>query len=199
MTDLNAPLEWEIFHSGTYKDVLGRDITFDENALDEICKNYYNLAEYIKPPLKLGHSDKQIFAQPDGQPSLGWVQGLKRIGPKLVASVVGIPQVVRDAIQAGRFKRVSAEFHLNFAKHSYEKNLNTGVKGRVLEAVALLGAELPQVPNLEDITAYLDMSTPSANYLCASFPFRSATEDRFVPQYEPAPVRLSTPEPEALK
>src|SRR5262249_3366901 len=119
-----------------------------------------SLNTLVKPPLKLGHSETQIFAQADGQPALGWISDLKRVDNKLMAFASDVPQVVRDAIKAGRFRRCSSEFHLNFGNSSYEKNHKTGVQGKVLEAVALLGADLPQVASLADLTTYL--STPKA-------------------------------------
>jgi hypothetical protein len=143
----------EVFATGTYQTLAGTDVTFTTADLDEIVANFAALREHIKPPLKFGHGP-QAMAQPAGQMALGWVAALERQGDKLLAHVAEMPPIVRKAIKAGRWKRVSAELLLAFEKTPWAKNI-TGVSGKVLEAVSLLGADPPQVTNLADLQTYL--------------------------------------------
>jgi hypothetical protein len=116
---------------------------YSESDLQDIADNFNALADNVKPPVKLGHAWKE------GQPALGWVKTLKRIGSKLVATLTDVPQIVYDAIQAGRYKRVSSEIYWNY-KSKAGKTYNY-----VLKAVALLGADIPAVSDLKDLAAYL--------------------------------------------
>lgn len=168
--------EIEIFSTGSYAAQNGREVAFTEADLDAIVANYAALAEYLRPPLKAGHSTSQILAnQTDGDPALGWVAGLQRRGSKLVATVADMPAVVRDAIAAGRYRRVSAELLLDWGKTAWERNLKTGVTGPVLEGVALLGADLPQVANLADLQTYLTAEPgPDVERVAATRPLAEA-------------------------
>ena len=140
-------LEVEVFAAGHHAGV-----DFTDAHLDQIVTNFNRLREYVKPPVKLGHSDNQILSgQTDGDPALGWVSGLRRQGGKLLASVRAIPTVLRDAIRAGLYRRVSSELYPKWEGTSWEGNLHTGTTGPVLSAVAFLGAQVPEVKNLEDL------------------------------------------------
>ena len=118
---------------------------YTSEDLDEIADNFNQLADLIKPPLKLGHNGKQekeILR--DGQPALGWVENVRRMGEKLVADFVQVPAVVYAAIMSGRYKRISPEI-MGKVKNRDRTFTN------VLWAVSLLGADVPAVKNLLDI------------------------------------------------
>ena len=132
----------EIFSTGKWN-----GDTYSESDLQDIVSNYNALAEAVKPPVKLGHAWKE------GQPALGWVKKLKLAGNKIVATLTDVPQIVYDAIKAGRYKRVSSEIYWNY-KSKAGKTYNY-----VLKAVALLGADIPAVSDLNDLTAYLSQIT----------------------------------------
>lgn len=113
--------------------------------LDDIADNFNRLSSLIKPPLKLGHNgaqEKETLR--DGQPALGWVENVRRMGEKLVADFVQVPAVVYAAISSGRYKRISPEIVFKLKNH--DQTYNT-----VLWAVSLLGADVPAVKNLLDI------------------------------------------------
>ena len=145
----NGPLrcfeiEAEIFSAGTWNGE-----TFTIADLNELAGNFARLKDELKPPLKLGHDGTQILAgQRDGDPALGWVSAVRVVGDKLVATFTGIPRVVLEAIRLGRYRRVSAELYFNL-RHRGQRI------GKALKAVALLGADLPAVTNLRDLSAYL--------------------------------------------
>lgn len=137
-------IEAEIFSVGQWN---GEH--FSEKDLEEIARNFQRLREVVKPPLKFGHDENQtLLGQRDGDPSLGWVQELRVRGGKLIATFAGVPAMVHEAIRKGRYRRVSAELYFNVRRKG--KKL-----GKVLKAVALLGADLPAVTNLKDLGAYL--------------------------------------------
>lgn len=153
----DATREVEILETGTHNGV-----PFTEADLDEMVANHAALAAYIKPPLKLGHSDAQILhGQKDGDPALGWVAGLRRVGSKLMATVADVPERLADLITKRRYRRVSSEVTLAFDKTGWEKNLHSGVRGKVLTGLALLGADLPAVATLEDLATLLASDTGS--------------------------------------
>ncbi|MDH4247411.1 MAG: hypothetical protein OEW39_06315 [Deltaproteobacteria bacterium] len=137
-------VEAEIFSVGEWNGE-----TFTEADLREIARNFQRLREYLKPPLKFGHDEDQtLLGQRDGDPALGWVAGVRVLGNRLLATFVGVPEVVYQAVKAGRYRRVSAEL--------YFKVWHKGrLLGKALKAVALLGADLPAVTNLRDLGAYL--------------------------------------------
>lgn len=99
----------------------------------------------FEPPLKLGHnSEQEKDLMKDGQPALGWVERIFRVGQKLVADFKEIPKAVFDAIESKSYKRVSSEIWFNYGS-------NGDKFPRVLKAVALLGADIPAVTNLKPI------------------------------------------------
>lgn len=134
----------EIFSSGTWNG----DKYTDED-LDAMITAFSNLQESVKPPVKLGHNEKQMK---DGNPALGWVKSLKRVGNKLIATLSQVPDVVYTAIKRGLYKRISSEIFWNY-KHDGK------TFKRVLAGVALIGADVPAVTNLKDLEAYLSQST----------------------------------------
>lgn len=142
--------EWacEIFSVGKWN---GDEYTKED--LQSLVANFNKLADKVKPPLKFGHRTGP------GQPALGWVKSLELLGNKVVAKIAEVPEVVYNAITEGRYKRVSSEIYWNF-QHSDGK-----VYDRVLKAVALLGADIPAVDDLADLTAYLDADDGSFDKL----------------------------------
>lgn len=137
----------EIFSVGTWN-----GDKYTDQDLEDIVRNFGILKDEYKPPIKLGHNEKQMK---DGNPALGWVVGLKKAGSKLIASFADVPDIVYRAIKSGRYKRISSEIYWNL-KHGGK------VFKRALAAVALLGADVPAVNNLADLEAYLTQSSGSS-------------------------------------
>jgi hypothetical protein len=129
----------EIFSSGTWNG----DV-YNERDLDAMVSAFHSLG--IKPPLKLGHDEAQKwFGQKDGAPALGWVANLRRFGKKLVADLVDVPDALHGMITSKRYRTKSAEVYWDY------KDGEGRIWPRVLRAVALLGADLPAVSNLQDL------------------------------------------------
>lgn len=135
----NDTIEAEIFAVGHWN---GRDYSIAD--LENIAANFRKYHDRIKPPLKLGHNEEH----PRGQPALGWIKDLYVNGQKLVARFAEVPEIVRTAIKKGLYRRISSELW-----QADDDSL-------ILKAVALLGADIPAVDNLEDLTVYFSAPKP---------------------------------------
>lgn len=132
----------EVFSPGVWG-----GLTWTLDDLDAMVRNFDALKDYVKPPLKLGHDDRP------GAPAYGWIERLEVAGKRLIAHVRDIPEALKAAVRAGRYRRVSSEIYPRWENTTAEKqNLRTGVTGPVLAAIAALGAEAPEVRDLRDIT-----------------------------------------------
>ncbi len=138
----------EVFSAGKYN---GDE--YSEADLDAMVSAYQELKGRLDPPLKLGHNDKQVdakeFERDDGKPALGWVENLRRVGKKLVADFVQVPQQVADWVKEGRYKKKSAEIYWGFKDGGKTYS-------RVLKAVALLGADTPANRDIASLQALYD-------------------------------------------
>lgn len=153
MADKLHEFDIEVFASGKWN-----GDTYTDDDLDTMVKAFSDLQGEIKPPVKLGHNDSQMKEiLKDGQPALGWVSRLRKAGSKLIATVTQVPDLVYQAIKAGRYKRVSSEIYWNYKKGGSTYN-------KVLAGVALLGADIPAVSTLADLEAYLAQSIREASF-----------------------------------
>lgn len=142
----------EIFSVGIWN---GHKYTIDD--LEEMVRADKSLSEHIKPPLKLGHNEKQPMK--DGMFSLGWVKpgSLSIQAGKLFATFSQVPDVIVRAIKKGLYKRVSSEIYWNY-------KASGKVYKRVLAGVALLGADIPAVSNLADLDKYLSQTPDGGSF-----------------------------------
>jgi hypothetical protein len=131
--------EREIFRTGTWN---GRKFTRQD--LDDIVSAASEVG--FKPPLKLGHAEKS------GDPAYGWVENIKRVGNRLIADFVDIPDELAAAIKERRFDNVSAEIFFNLRRGMEDGGAK--LFRRALKAVAILGAETPAVSNLKPLSAF---------------------------------------------
>jgi len=128
----------EIFAAGKWNG----DV-YTEKDLDSMVEAFSETREKLKPYLKLGHSTNQSLLQKDGLPSAGWITGLKRQGKKLLATIENIPEKIYNLIVNKAYGRVSSEIFWNL-------KLDDKSYSRALKAVALLGADTPEVHELND-------------------------------------------------
>ena len=135
----------EIFSTGIWN-----GDRYTQKDLDSMIENFDEVG--FEPPVKLGHNDEQTELK-DGQPALGYIDKIYKVGTKLVADFKELPKKVYEAIKRGNYKRVSSEIYWNY-------KANGSTFNRVLKAVALLGAEVPAVTNLQSIEGlYSNMGT----------------------------------------
>lgn len=116
---------------------------FTRKMLDQIVKAYDATKDSLQAPVKLGHNDEQALL--DGLPAAGWVTNLRRDGDRLVGDLEKVPAAVADLMAAGAYRTRSAELmpNLDVAGETYPL---------VFTGLALLGADLPAVQGLADIT-----------------------------------------------
>lgn len=131
----------EIFAVGKWN---GMDFTVAD--LNMIVTAFKMLGDNHKVPLKFGHNNEQ--AMTDGMPALGWVSGLRVAGDKLIADVTGIPDIVMSAMEKKLYRNVSVELDMDVTYKDQHYPI-------VLSGIALLGADIPAVNTLKDLTHYL--------------------------------------------
>lgn len=139
----------EIFSVGTWNG----DVYTAED-LDEMVKAFKAHQTTFKPPLKLGHDDKQELLQRDGYPAAGWIGNVYRQGEKLLADFIDIPNKIYELLEKGAYKNVSSEIY-------WDIEVNGTTYPRMLAGVALLGADVPAVLNLSDIMSYYEILAPA--------------------------------------
>lgn len=127
----------ELFKIGRWNGIL-----FKSTDLDAIFESFAALGLAGRVPLKFGHNDEQPLT--DGQPALGWVTRVYRQGDVLKGDFSDVPRVVHEAIKAGNYKFVSVELLRDVVAGGREY-------AWVLSAVALLGADIPAVSNLNEL------------------------------------------------
>ncbi|MCB2154883.1 hypothetical protein KQI84_08340 [bacterium] len=121
-----STLEVEIFRTGDY----GGKGRYDEAALDAIASDYN--ADLHEAPVTIDHTQSG--------PAQGWVQGLRRIGDRLVAILGRISPSLQQLLADGGYKKRSVELYRAFRE-----------TGRpYLKAVSFLGAAAPEVKGLAD-------------------------------------------------
>lgn len=138
---MSNELTAEVFAVGKWN-----GMNFEQADLNEIVAAFKKLGDNHKVPLKLGHNSDQPMT--DGHPALGWVSDVWVEGSKLMAKFSDVPDVMMKAIEKKLYKNVSIE-------------LDAGVQWKqdffkyVLSGVAILGADIPAVNVLADLTAYM--------------------------------------------
>jgi len=117
----------------------------------------------FKPPIKLGHAEKQEQLKAEeyrkifGAPSLGQIGRLYRRGQKLFADFINVPKHLAELISKKAYSRISAEIFWRFACDATGRTFD-----RVLKAVSLLGADCPAITSLKDIEALYQRTATSA-------------------------------------
>lgn len=124
-----------------------RGVGFTKTDLQEIADNTNQLIRegLHNPPGKLGHDDDQAFARESGLPATGWVESLHVVGDKLIARMKEVPSILMKAFREKLYRKISSEVYFDFAHPKTHKPM-----GKVLRAVAFLGADIPQVKGLAD-------------------------------------------------
>lgn len=177
-------------------DLPERGLAFTLTDLHEIVKNTTQLLKegLHNPPGKLGHDDDQAFARMSGLPATGWVERLRVVRDKLVADFTDVPIMLKNAIKKKLFRKISPEVYPNFHHPSTHQPM-----GKVLRAVAFLGADIPQVKGLAD---YMGEDRPEGAapqlydypggeyYAMGEIEIRIITPD---PEPEPLPVPVVIP------
>lgn len=126
-----------IFRAGTHRTVNGRVIAFSEEDLAATVAAYDPAVH--EAPVVVGHPKTD-------DPALGWVSGLKCVGLRLEADFRQLDPAFAEAVEAGRYKHVSAAFYAPDSPN----NPKPGVY--YLRHVGALGAVPPSVKGLGPLT-----------------------------------------------
>lgn len=162
----NKLYDIEVFKSGTHTDAAGNTNEWTDEDLNEIVKMYneQDNKEKHTAPLVLGHPK-------DNAPAYGWVESLKKVGNKIIASVTDLSEDIKADVKAGKYKKVSISLYAN----------------KLLRHVGLLGAVPPAVKGLADV------KFNDSNYSTYEF------EDSVPTTEDPAEVELKNAQNERAK
>ncbi|MFH5207568.1 hypothetical protein ACHIPZ_04960 [Antrihabitans sp. NCIMB 15449] len=139
----------EVLKLGTWHASTGQfDVTA---ALLEQIVEAHSAHVLRHPVLKLGHVDPRF----DGQPAVGYVDGLRVEGDTLLGDFVGVPKAFAD-IAATAYPDRSVECFWSFEDQAGK------TWPCVLTAVALLGAAAPAVSDLTSWQGIADLYTAAA-------------------------------------
>lgn len=136
----------ELFSVGKHTDSEGNTDVYTTKDLDDMVASFDELRATIRPRLKLGHDKTQKLLQEDGLPAAGWGTRLFRRGDILVGDFGEVPEKIHQLIKNGAYKKISSEVLWN-------ATINGKKYRRVLDAAALLGADLPALTCLADVVA----------------------------------------------
>jgi len=122
---------------------------------DIILKNMSAIPEKLgisyRIPLVVGHDEDGSWLKDSGYPAAGWLESVRKVGTKLVATVVDVPKKIAELIRARAYRTVSPEIYTNFG----------GKMGPALRRVALLGGQIPHIKTLDDVMAlYAELGEP---------------------------------------
>lgn len=111
---------------GPFTALSGEAVSITRDDLDAAVASFDPADRRV--PLVLGHPKLD-------DPAFGWLTEVKRDGDVLLARFGDVPEPVREAVDQGRYRNVSAKF----------------AKGWRLWHVGLLGAAQPAIPGLKEV------------------------------------------------
>lgn len=159
-----------IFRAGRHRTIDGRSVAFSEADLAAIAAAYD--AAVHEAPLVIGHPKTD-------DPAMGWVSGLKCVGLRLEADFRQMDPAFAEAVEAGRYKHVSAAFY------APDSPRNPKPGGYYLRHVGVLGAVPPAVKGLGPLTFAEDDTV-----------FLAFGEEETAPAEETPPADSPNTEPE---
>ena len=111
----------DICRAGTWQDLAGRAVRLDTDRLDRIVAAH---AAADPAPVVVGHPETDA-------PAYAWIEGLRRVGDRLQATLRDIAPAFREAVEAGLYSGRSI-----------------ALQGDTLRHVGFLGGRAPAVPGL---------------------------------------------------
>jgi len=130
----------EIHRVGTWNGDL-----YTDRDLADIVSSFKEINHKLEAYFKLDHDPEQKVS---GQPAIGWIKDLRKVGTKLMATITDVPIRIAELIKRKAYKRISSEIYWNYVDPTTKKKFR-----RALKASALLGATTPAVDTLEDVEA----------------------------------------------
>lgn len=183
-----------IFRAGRHRAIGGQTVEFSEADLAAVAAAYDTAVH--EAPLVIGHPKTD-------DPAMGWVSGLKCVGLRLEADFRQMDPAFAEAVEAGRYKHVSAAFY------APDSPRNPKPGGYYLRHVGVLGAVPPAVKGLgpltfaEDDTVFLafgeEEGAPSGDTPPPDSPKDNPNEDTMDRKTDPAGNTGTAAENAALK
>lgn len=131
------PIQIKIARPGTFTSVEGKDVTFTRRDFEDAIEAYDPKSD--PAPLVIGHPRLE-------DPAYGWVERLKFIGDDLAVEAGDVEPAFAEAVNAGRYRKVSAQWYLPTHPHNPRP-------GRLsLKHVGFLGAAAPGVKGLGTVS-----------------------------------------------
>ena len=131
-----TPAALPIFRTGTHTSVDGRPFTATAAILAELAESYDPALS--EAPLVVGHPALDA-------PAYGWTKALKSDGDVLYAEPAQVEPAFAEAVNAGRYKKVSASFYLP------DSAGNPKPGKHYLRHIGFLGAAAPAVKGLQPV------------------------------------------------
>jgi len=128
---------------------------YTENDLDEMVRAFNETNGNFQPYIKIGHDKEQNLLKESELPAAGYVANLKRVGKKLLADIIDIPEKIYFLMKNKAYKSRSSEIF-------WDIDFNGNKYSRMLKAVALLGADMPAVSTLDDIINFYGLDAKKA-------------------------------------
>jgi hypothetical protein len=135
----------EIFAAGEH-----RGKRYNSADLDEMVENFQRFSQGGKKPgfrvpLVIGHEESQDFLDRSDLPAAGWASKVYRAGDTLKADFDDVPEKVARLLRGKAYRTVSSEVY-DQPPEGLPK-----ASGKMLRRVALLGGDIPQLKDLEEI------------------------------------------------
>jgi len=141
----------DVCRAGTWHDTHGREVALDEARLDRIVAAH---ASADPAPVVVGHPETDA-------PAFAWIDGLRRSGDRLQATLRDVAPAFREAVEAGRYAGRSI-----------------ALQGDRLRHLGFLGGRAPAVPGLaptqfaaapDTVIAFADMAALASPVERAAF------------------------------
>jgi hypothetical protein len=126
----------EIFRTGTFTAMSGREVTFGDADLAAIAGSYDPALH--EAPIVVGHPKTD-------DPAYGWVGTLKAEGGRLIAVPTQVDPAFAETVERGRYKKISASFYMP------DSPGNPRQGSIYLKHVGFLGAAAPAVKGLKPV------------------------------------------------
>lgn len=164
---------------------------YTEDDLREIVRAHSEVGHLLKPWVKLGHDDKQQYAESHGMPRIGSIDNLTvdhephplkpgSTRAVLRGDILNIPAQLYHAIEQKGYKTRSPEIYWNY------RAANGKTYPRAMRATALLGAEMPGNPSMGDLFRAYDDAAHAEVRTYSEFDSVRAEQ----PEEAPEPARL---------
>lgn len=165
-------IDVEVFKAGSHTDMRSRENDYTVEDLEEIAR------VYNEQPAEEKHIAPAVVGHPtDNSPAYGWVESLKVVGEKLVATFYDMADSFIEALEEGRYKTVSISL---YPKDKLLRHI--GWLGGVPPAVkGLVPVEFSEEDNKSCMTYTMDFAAPVAAA-------GSTTTNNADPVTDPAPA-----------